>query len=241
MTPVQQGPQRTQPRKPSRPSRRLRRRAGLLALKTFAPALVRALARTWRVEVRGEEHRAALPQGSGHLVCLWHGRMLVGSQIFGHQGYRVLVSPSADGDLSQELLLASGYAVLRGSSSRGGARALREMLDYLRAGEKVVVTPDGPRGPRHSINPGLAWMARATGYPVIPIGLVADRAWSLRSWDRFTIPKPRARVIAAWGAPVWVARRASDEEVRSASEDLRRRTIDLEVAGFASLGKEPDW
>ncbi len=221
--------------------RKVRRRAGLLALRTFAPALVHVLARTWRIEILGAEHRLGLPQDEGFLVCMWHGRMLIGAAVFAHQDFRVLVSPSDDGELSQALLLASGYRVLRGSSSRGGSRALREMLDLLRTGERVVITPDGPRGPRHAMNPGMAWMARATGYPILPLSLVADRAWHLNSWDRFTIPMPRARVIANWGEPVRVAREASDEDLRHASETLRERTLELEQRAFDRLGVERDW
>ncbi len=221
--------------------KRVRRGMGLLALKTFAPALVHALARTWRVEILGTEHRQCLPREEGFLVCMWHGRMLIGAAVFAHQGFRVLVSPSGDGDLSQALLLASGHRVLRGSSSRGGARALREILELLRAGERVVITPDGPRGPRHAINPGLAWVARATGYPILPLCLVADRAWHLGSWDRFTIPMPRARVVAHWGAPVRVAPETGDEDLQRASEGLRQRTLELEQRAFDRLGVERDW
>jgi lysophospholipid acyltransferase (LPLAT)-like uncharacterized protein len=226
----------------SGPQRRnLQRRAGLLALKTFAPTLIRLCARTWRV-VHLERSRldAQLAQG-GALICMWHGRMLLGVPLFRRDGFHVLVSKSGDGDLSEELLTAFGYGVLRGSTSRGGARALREMLALLRAGKAVVITPDGPRGPRHSMNPGLAWMARATGYPIFPLGLAADRAWRTRSWDRFTLPKPGARVAAAFGEPVHVERAASDDALRAITVEIGERTLELERAGFARLGVEPDW
>jgi lysophospholipid acyltransferase (LPLAT)-like uncharacterized protein len=226
----------------SAPQRRnARRRAGLIALKTFAPSLVRALASTWRVvHLERSLLDAQLEQG-GALICMWHGRMLLGVPLFHRDGFHVLVSRSGDGDLSEELLTAFGYGVLRGSSSKGGARALRAMLTLLRAGKAVVVTPDGPRGPRHSMNAGLAWMARATGYPIFPLGLVADRAWRTRSWDRFTVPKPGARVAAAFGEPVHVARDASDATLRNLSTEIGERTLELERAGFARLGVEPDW
>jgi lysophospholipid acyltransferase (LPLAT)-like uncharacterized protein len=221
--------------------RRAQRRAGQVALKTFAPAVIRLIASTWRVvHLERAQLDLQLAEG-GALICMWHGRMLLGVPLFSRDGFHVLVSKSDDGDLSEGLLGAFGYGVLRGSRSRGGARALREMLALLRAGKAVVVTPDGPRGPRHSMNPGLAWMARATGYPIFPLGLVADRAWRTRSWDRFMLPKPRARVAAAFGAPVRVARDASDDELRRISAELAERTLELERAGFARLGVEPDW
>lgn len=217
---------------------RARRAVGRAALRTFAPTALRALARSWKVDIQGDDHAGAR---EGHLVCMWHGRMLIGAPVFAHRGYRVLVSTSDDGDLSQELLLASGYKVLRGSSSQGASRALRTMLGHLESGERVVITPDGPRGPRHAMNTGLAWMARKTGYPILPLGLVADRAWRLRSWDRFTIPKPRARIIAAWGAPLHVDRDADRPALESASTELRQRTLELEERAFEHLGVERDW
>jgi len=217
---------------------RARRAVGRVALRTFAPTLVRALAKSWDVHVEGDDLASTT---GGHLVCMWHGRMLIGAPVFANRGYRVLVSTSDDGDLSETLLLSSGYKVLRGSSSRGAARALREMLGHLEDGERVVITPDGPRGPRHSINPGLAWMARKTGYPILPLGLVADRAWSLRTWDRFTIPKPRARVVAIWGSPLHVEADADRTSMEALSQELQRRTIELEERAFERLGVDRDF
>ena len=217
---------------------RARRAVARVALRTFAPTLVRVLARSWKVHVEGDDLSGS---PNGHLVCMWHGRMLIGAPVFADRGYRVLVSTSDDGDLSESLLLSSGYKVLRGSSSRGAARALREMLGHLEQGERVVITPDGPRGPRHSINPGLAWMARRTGFPILPLGLVADRAWRMGTWDRFTIPKPRARVVAIWGEPLRVEPGADRGAIESLSRELRRRTIELEELASERLGVERDW
>lgn len=219
-----------------------RRELGMLALKTFAPSLLRMLARSWRVEIQGEEHRHAIAHQAGYIVWMWHGRMLIGLSLFSDRGgVRVLVSPSRDGDLAQELLLASGFKTLRGSSSRGGANAVREMLGHLEQGEGLVITPDGPRGPRHSTKPGLAWMARTSGFPILPLGMVADRAWHAASWDRFTIPKPRARVVARFGPALAVPPDASDEQLALLTSELRRTTIELEREAFAHLGVAVDW
>src|SRR6185436_8641392 len=115
----------------------------------------------------------------GCMVAIWHGRMLLGVECARRSAWSVLVSPSGDGDISERMLQTFGYRVVRGSSSRGGARALREMLELLNGGSVIVLTPDGPRGPRHGMNPGLAWMSRATGFPVVPVGMVSNRAWHL--------------------------------------------------------------
>jgi hypothetical protein len=221
--------------------RRARRRLGKWLLNAGGPYVFGLLARTWRVELVGGEHIDAVSARGGYLILLWHGRMLLGIEFFRGRAYHVLVSPSADGELSQILLEHFGFPVILGSTSRGGAHAVRRMREVLDARGTVVITPDGPRGPRHSFNPGTPWLARATGAPVLALGLATDRAWRLDSWDRFTIPKPRARVVISVSEPLEVPRDASDSDLQRASETLRRCLLDAERAAFERLGVEPDW
>jgi lysophospholipid acyltransferase (LPLAT)-like uncharacterized protein len=203
--------------------------------------MVRWLSRTWRTEVLGGEHLDRLEAEGGYLIAMWHGRMLVGVHHHSGRPWHILVSPSADGDLSDRLLRAFGYQVVRGSSSRSGARALRAMLAVLDGGGSLVVTPDGPRGPRHSMNPGLAWMSRATGYPILPMGLVGEPAWRMDSWDRFTIPKLRSRVVISYQEPLRVPREATPEDLERATEVLRERILAAEMRAYQHLGQEIDW
>src|SRR5262245_39324362 len=177
--------------------RRCRRRVGSWLLALLAPALLRLLAFTWRVQRRGDAGWHLLTSDRPWLVAMWHGRMLALMPLSMHRrrNIGVLVSPSDDGHLATRALRSFGFVSIRGSLSRGGARALREMTDTLQAGKQLVVTPDGPRGPRHSMNVGLCWLARKTGAPILPVGFACNRAWRLRSWDRFTIPKPFARIV----------------------------------------------
>lgn len=219
--------------------KRARRRLGVWLVPRVGAPLFGLLARSWKVQRVDAETFDRLPRG--FIAAMWHGRMLLGVREMRAERLHVLVSRSGDGDVSEALLESFGFTVVRGSRSRGGARALREMLDVLRAGGVVVITPDGPRGPRHSMNPGLAWMARATGYPILPVGFSVDRAWRLRSWDRFTIPKPFARVVFVFGEPVRVPRDATPEQLDNATETIRERLLELEKRGFAGLGVEPDF
>ena len=194
---------------------------------------------TWKVEMHNEHQlEAAKGEGGGHFMALWHGKMLVGLPHYAGRGYKVLVSSSGDGDISEHLLESFGYGVIRGSSSRGGARALREMLTALRRGCVLVITPDGPRGPTHSMNPGLAWMSRATGYGVVPCGFASDRSWRAKSWDRLMIPKPHARVVFFYEEPVFVARHASEAEQAEATELIRVRMLAAERQAAEQLGQE---
>ena len=221
--------------------RHARRKLGALTLPVLAPGTLGFLAKTWKLE---ELHRDRFETGfdyPGRLITLWHGRMLVGMPRHRGVGYRVLVSPSDDGSLVVPLLERFGYSVIRGSSNKRPERALREMLRSLKQGGTIVVTPDGPRGPRHHVNPGPAWMARATGFPILTVGSACDRAWRLKSWDRFTIPKPRARIVLAYGEPLFVDRQADETALQEASEEMQRRLMAAESEAFGHLGVEQDW
>lgn len=222
--------------------RHWRRRVSRALVAYIGPFALRCLSRTWKVTVLGEEHLTdARDGGGGHFMALWHGRMVIPLSHHAGCGWYVLVSPSQDGDISEALLHGFGFRVIRGSSSRGGARALREMLAVLKRGAVLVVTPDGPRGPRHSTNPGLAWLARATGFAVVPCGFVCDRAWHARSWDQFTVPKFGARVALVFGPPIRVDRRASVETLEAATAQIRAEMMNAEKRGFEHLHAEPDW
>ena len=221
--------------------RRARRKLGGWFLRWGGRHVIAALSRSWRADVEGREHLDDACAGGGGLLSMWHGRMIVPVALFKNRGIHVLVSPSEDGDLSERLLEGFGYRVVRGSSSRGGARALRTMLDVLDAGGVVVITPDGPRGPRHSVNSGLPWMARATGRSIVPVGVAATPKWSLRSWDRFTVPKWRARIAVTFGAPIEVPRDGGAQALEQMAERVREATFAVERRSHARLSLEPDW
>ena len=223
--------------------KKTRRRVGSWLLPIFGPTFAAWIAKTWKVEFHlpeGCEDPFERDRGKGRLFALWHGRLLVGTCTHDGRGVSVLVSPSDDGSLVTSLLGRLDFEVIRGSSSRGGARAVREMLRLLDEGRTVVLTPDGPRGPRHSMNPGLAWMARSSGVRVVPVGIVCDRAWYLNSWDAFTVPKPGARVVVEYGELLEIGP-GSDEETRTAfTEAVREALMQAEERAFARLGIPTD-
>lgn len=211
-----------------------------MLLHMFGPAAVERLSRTWKLEIEGTEHIEAAQSSPGRLVALWHGRMLLGIPLKRGSDYAILVSPSADGSLMAPLLGRFGYRVVRGSTSQGGARALRELIAELKCGGTIVITPDGPRGPRHSTNDGLAWMARKTAYPMIPCGFATDKAWRLSSWDRFTIPKRGAKVVTVFGDPIYVTG-PGEATLKRATEELKARMMAAEERAHEILGIPPDW
>lgn len=221
--------------------RRWRREVARKLGRNLGAIAVSLISKTWRARWDGLENlEAARGKGGGRIITLWHGRMLVPMAHHKNKGWTVLVSQSGDGDTIAPILRRYGYGVIRGSASRGGARALREMLALLESGAVLVITPDGPRGPMHAMNPGLVWMARATGYAVVPAGFVASRAWRMKSWDRFTVPKPFARVSFVYGPPIRVPREASVAELEEKSREIAAAMHACERRAYECLGLEPE-
>jgi lysophospholipid acyltransferase (LPLAT)-like uncharacterized protein len=221
--------------------RRWRRALGGWLLATLGPWLCRGLAWTWRVRRIGAGE-ATLRGPGPWLVAMWHGRMLALMPLPPHcrRGIGVLVSPSDDGSLATLALRHFDYRVVRGSLNRGGARALREMHAWLQAGGQLVLTPDGPRGPAHTMNSGVGWLLRASGAPLLLVGVAVDRAWRLRSWDRFVIPKPFARIVVHYDAPRLVAADTDDATLEAMMPELGQRLLQLERDAFAALGCADD-
>ncbi|MFK7742098.1 MAG: lysophospholipid acyltransferase family protein [Planctomycetota bacterium] len=217
--------------------RRLRRRMGSAVAEGLAPRTLAAIAKTWRVHRTGAAGLELLRADAPLILSLWHGRMLTLMPMRDHarRGFEVLVSPSGDGSLAKQALDAFGYRVIRGSLSRGGARAMREMQAAIQAGGRLVITPDGPRGPRHSVNVGPIWLARATGAPVVSISVAMSRAWRFRSWDRMCVPKPFAKLAVHYSDPITVAPDASDASLERIAEQMRAQMIASERAAFETL------
>ena len=196
--------------------------------------LIGVLARTWRVRVVGRAPVDAL-RAAGRPVAFafWHGQMLPLVWQHRDEGVAILVSSHRDGEIIARIIHAFGFRTVRGSSSRGAGRALLGLVRELQAGREVAVTPDGPRGPAGRFAPGALVAAQRAGAPVIPVSARASRAWHLRSWDRFMIPKPFARVTVAYGAPTLVAA----ARARAAADEASRfEALLAEAAALAARG-----
>lgn len=172
---------------------------------TLGGGVLRSIAHTWRFEVRNAAALESLrDQRRPFIFSLWHGQLL--PLLWHHRGQQiaVLISEHRDGELVARLAKSLGYRLIRGSSTRGGERALLSLVRELKEGQEVAVTPDGPRGPALKYAPGALIAAQRSAAPILPIAAHASSAWRLRSWDRFLIPKPFARVTVAYGNPVEV-------------------------------------
>ena len=149
--------------------------------------------------VNGEPLAGARRDGQRVIFALWHGELL---PLLWHQrGHHVaiVISEHRDGEIVARIAESLGYDTVRGSSSKGGSRALIGLMRAIDAGADGAITPDGPRGPARVFAPGAAIAAHRTGALIAPIRASASRAWRLRSWDRFLIPKPFARVTVSLG------------------------------------------
>ena len=147
--------------------------------------------------------------GTPVLLAFWHGRMLYFVHLYRHTHITALVSRSKDGEFISQVLMRFGIHATRGSSSRGGARGLLEIVKRVRQGFHVAFTPDGPRGPCYQVQPGIVAVAKQTGAPILPVAYSAQWKKVLGSWDGFVIPWPFSRVVVVYGEPIYVPPRAS--------------------------------
>lgn len=175
--------------------------------------LVRGLCRSWRFDVRGLEHWERSRRGDRPVVYLmWHEALLPLLWHHRGRGIAIVVSEARDGQYLADFAASLGYGTVRGSSRRGGVRALVGALRILREGGTVAFTPDGPTGPRRALKPGFLAAAQKTRALVVPVHADASCARRLASWDRFLVPLPGARVRVAFGAPFEVAAGAAGLE-----------------------------
>ena len=171
----------------------------------LGPIFIRALYATWRVsEVNPDGWRALRAGKRPFVFALWHGQLLPLVMRHRFEGVKILISEHRDGEMIARIIGRFGLPAIRGSTTRGAARALLAMCDALASGGEVAVTPDGPRGPARTFASGAIVAAHRAGAPIVAIGVSASNAWRLRSWDGFMIPKPFARVVVAYSDPIYV-------------------------------------
>ncbi len=197
-----------------------RKRVEVAAIAALGYPVVRALTSTWTWKVSGAEHVDAITK-AGHqpILALWHGRILAATPYFSNRGIVAMASENFDGEWIARLLGKFGYGAARGSTSRGGPAALRQLVRDVKA-HGVAFTLDGPRGPLEVAQPGAVWLAKATGQPLLPFHSEAASHWTLESWDRAQIPKPFTTVAMAIATPIYVSRDAGPREMEESGVRL---------------------
>jgi lysophospholipid acyltransferase (LPLAT)-like uncharacterized protein len=195
----------------------------------FGKHLLDALLATVRFRVLIPE--PPRPAKQGVIYTLWHGRLLPLTFLHRDQNIATLISQSSDGEYIARVVERWGYTAMRGSSSRGGSGALREMVKLARSGRSLAITPDGPRGPRQKLKPGVLTLAQLTGQPIVPMSASATRAWWVDArWDRFLVPRPFAIVFVRYADPIYVPRDADTPTMQRIGAQVEARLIELTEA-----------
>jgi len=194
-----------------------------------------------RVSVANEQVLLGhLDGGSKVIAAIWHQRFfgLIGyAKKFAVYAPSVMISRSADGEMIAQIALRLGFRPVRGSSSRGGRRALLSIVDDLARNPAAVHAVDGPRGPRCVVKSGLIKMAQLSGAAIFPVYVSMDRAWCCNSWDRFLIPKPFSRIFLVWGDPIFVPREMDSDAFETVRLDVEQKMR----AGYRAVDQRMGW
>jgi lysophospholipid acyltransferase (LPLAT)-like uncharacterized protein len=179
-------------------------------------------------------------KGAGFTYAVWHGRMLIPVYHERHRGIIAMVSEHRDGELVARVVHKLGYRTARGSSTRGGRKAFMEMVRNLRNGKEGAMLPDGPKGPRHVFKPGTMLMAQRAQIPLVTITYAAHPAWTLRSWDRFVVPKPFSRSVMLIGEPLHIDKSLKGVEFEALRKKIETRMIhEVELCDAMAKGEIP--
>jgi lysophospholipid acyltransferase (LPLAT)-like uncharacterized protein len=178
----------------------------------FGAVIIRALASTWRYRVlKADAWRELRSRRQPFIFAFWHGTMLPLVCLHRDEGVPVVISEHRDGEIIARIVERFGFRTIRGSTTRGAARALLAIVRELEGGAEVAVTPDGPRGPARRFASGALVAAQRVGVPIVGVAVAASSAWRLNSWDRFMIPKPFSLVRVTYTLPTCVAASSARE------------------------------
>ncbi len=189
------------------------------------------LFRTTTIEARGFEPIKDIVYSKRYISAFWHSRILLLNYIGKGSNAAVLVSPSKDGEIIARVIERQGHLAIRGSSSRRGLRALAKQIKCLNAEDRPgVVIPDGPRGPRFKVQPGVIMLSKKTGYPIVPITYSAEKIKIFSSWDRFLLPYPFTRCLVVYGKPVMVPSGADERDM-----EKKRAVLEKELQRITKI------
>lgn len=213
-------------------------RLSLALVSWIVPAIAALVGCTLRVRFSLEEGAIT----SAEEICpgifpFWHGCVFPSIWIFRRRGLAVITSRSLDGEFIARVIARFGFVPIRGSSSRGGQRALFEMITFVQEGGAAAFTIDGPRGPRHVAKKGPIQLARATGVPITAFYAAVEKKWVLNSWDRFVIPKPFSRVLVRVARKIYVPGDADEELLEQRYHEMQaalERVTDFAERNLAS-------
>ena len=200
-------------------------------LVAFGYRLLQIWARTLRFEIEDRAGVIGTPPNERYIGALWHNRLLllpfVLKRYLPARRGAALISASRDGAILADLVERFDFQVVRGSSSRQGVSAMRQLAEVIAGGQDVVITPDGPRGPAYELGQGIVFLAQQSGAAVVPINMEYSSCWRVKSWDRFILPKPFSTVRVTFGPPHRVAPTSTEEEYERERRRLQEAMMQL--------------
>lgn len=204
------------------------KRAQVAAIAGFGVPTIAALGATLNWKVEGLEHLNFDGNGRRPIMAFWHGRVLTATYFFRRRGIVVMISENFDGEWIARIIESFGFRTARGSTSRGGQRALLQLKRDMERGLPSGFAVDGPRGPARKAQLGAVWLAKLTGNPVVPFHMEASSYWTLNSWDRTQIPRPFSTVALAVAAPLEVPHDADELALEAKRVELEASLFMLE-------------
>ena len=193
-----------------------------------------ALGKLTRIQFHGREHYESLrATRQPFIYAIWHGKIMIPIFVHRYEGICGMVSEHNDGEMIAQTLHRLGYTTVRGSSTRGGKRAMLAMIRVLQNGGVGAIMPDGPRGPRHVFKAGLLAIAQRGRAAILPMTFASSRAWCFKSWDQFTLPKPFSKTIALYGEPIFVPQEMNEAEFDGKRREVEQHMLDLEAEAEA--------
>src|SRR5258707_3079323 len=211
------------------------KRAEIAAIAGIAAPVIATLGRSLRWRVEGMSHLQFEGNGRRPIMAFWHGRVLTATYYFRNRAIVVMISENFDGEWIARIIESFGYGTSRGSTSRGGQRALLQLKREMEEGKPAGFAVDGPRRPARKVQPGVVWLAKLTGNPVVPFHLEASKYWALGSWDRTQIPKPFSTVALVVGTPIDVPADATEDIIEAKRLEVEAALLSLERRAAALL------
>ena len=220
---------------------RIKEKTGLFLAESGGSFFLKALGLTLRIKIFGKKYHIDRRMGKSRKVvyAFWHCHIIPLAVAYRNSGIRVMVSEHRDGEIIARIAKRLGFKTQRGSTTRGGIKALKGMMRIWSNPESgdVAITPDGPRGPARKAQKGAIFIAAKTGSPLVPVGVACERTWICKSWDLFQIPKPFSRIAIVVGNEIRVGRELDRQKVEEMALVLQLRLQEAEENAFERLEK----
>lgn len=203
--------------------------------------MVKLLSRTYTYRLVDTHNEQRAVDGHGSVVyASWHQRFFPGITFFAtRKPIAIMISQSRDGEMIARVVDILGWKAVRGSSSKGGMRALKKIRQLTGKGYRIGHIVDGPQGPFGVVKPGLVTIAQFAGAPIVPVIVSAQRCWTFNSWDRFMVPKPFSKVFVRFAPPIVVPRRLDAEAFENIRQGVESRIKEL-VSETDNWWRRPD-